>query len=203
MFDITYFEQFLYPRWESNPQAEATSFKPVVFASFTTGTYLLIRWVSNPRTLGFPRVFLQQNFLPILPPMRLFWCRYFRFFLLKTLRFLHLEKVNHILGGQDGVLAVCPKTPSVKPFEAPATSLFRTMPNLLSISHSIVVRTGIEPVLCRRYPTFVNRRPNTSTISSDNWAGDWIRTNVTFRFLITNQVQSTTMRHRPVAEYFF
>ena len=27
----------LYPRWESNPQAEATSFKPVVYTSSTTG----------------------------------------------------------------------------------------------------------------------------------------------------------------------
>ena len=35
------------------------------------------------------------------------------------------------------------------------------------------------------------------------WASGWIRTNVTFRFLITNQVQSTSMRRKPVAEYFF
>lgn len=31
------FEYFLYPRWDSNPQAEAASFKPAVFANFTTG----------------------------------------------------------------------------------------------------------------------------------------------------------------------
>lgn len=109
-------------------------------------THLLIRWDSNPRTLG--------SYPPSVSPAKLLtnpsineitWCRYFRFFLLKTLRFLHLEKVNHILGGQDGVLAVYPKTPSVKPFEASATSLFRTMPNLLSISFSIEPVIGFEP----------------------------------------------------------
>lgn len=31
----------------------------------------------------------------------------------------------------------------------------------------LVVRIGIEPILCRRYPTFVNRRPNDAITSSD------------------------------------
>ena len=45
-------------------------------------------------------------------------------FLFKTHRVLPL-KSQPLLGGQDGVLAVFPKTPSVKPFEASATSLFK------------------------------------------------------------------------------
>ena len=31
----------------------------------------------------------------------------------------------------------------------------------------LVVRIGIEPILCRRYPTFVNLRPNATITSSD------------------------------------
>ena len=34
---VTLMFGILYPRWESNPHAEATSFKPVVYTSFTTG----------------------------------------------------------------------------------------------------------------------------------------------------------------------
>ena len=142
------------------------------------------------------------------------------------------------------------------------------MPNLLSISHSIVVRTGLEPVTFRQFPTerstnsstwptgktdgyvyhlwlefvftifpfffweissystvnlvlnqtilsfkakkllttylfpliFLNYKKQTHKLNPQKTtrAGDWIRTNVTFRFLITNQVQSTSMRHQPV-----
>ena len=146
------------------------------------------------------------------------------------------------------------------------------MPNLLSISISIEVRTGLEPVTSRQFPTkrstnsstwptgktdghvlhlwfeltfiifpffweisswsnvnlvlnhtilsfkgkkllttylspliFLNHKKQTHKLNPQKTtrASGWIRTNVTFRFLITNQVQSTSMRRKPVAEYFF
>ncbi len=56
--------------------------------------------------------------------MRLIWSRYLQFSYSKPIASYRL-KVNHILGGQDGFLAFFPKTPSVKLFEASATSLFK------------------------------------------------------------------------------
>ena len=88
----------LYPRWESNPQAEATSFKPVVFASFTTGMVVDKVGFEPTDSRDFPRVFRQQNFLPILPPMRLFWCRYIGLFPIETTCWSYPLKKVKLLG---------------------------------------------------------------------------------------------------------
>ena len=65
---------------------------------------------------------------------------------------------------------------------------------ILSFKAKKLLTTYLSPLI------FLNYKKQTHKLNSQKTtrAGDWIRTNVTFRFLITNQVQSTTMRHRPV-----
>ena len=70
---------------------------------------------------------------------------------------------------------------------------------ILSFKVKKLLTTYLFPLI------FLNIKKQTHKLSSQKTtrASDWIRTNVTFRFLITNQVQSTSMRRKPVAEYFF
>ena len=70
---------------------------------------------------------------------------------------------------------------------------------ILSFKAKKLLTTYLSPLI------FLNHKKQTHKLNPQKTtrAGDWIRTNVTFRFLITNQVQSTSMRHQPVAEYFF
>ena len=70
---------------------------------------------------------------------------------------------------------------------------------ILSFKVKKLLTTYLFPLI------FLKIKKPTHKLSSQKTtrASDWIRTNVTFRFLITNQVQSTSMRRKPVAEYFF
>ena len=70
---------------------------------------------------------------------------------------------------------------------------------ILSFKAKKLLTTYLSPLI------FLNHKKQTHKLNSQKTtrASGWIRTNVTFRFLITNQVQSTSMRRKPVAEYFF
>lgn len=65
---------------------------------------------------------------------------------------------------------------------------------ILSFKVKKLLTTYLSPLI------FLNHKKQTHKLNSQKTtrASGWIRTNVTFRFLITNQVQSTSMRRKPV-----